>query len=315
MAVESTNKVFISWSGSPSKEIARTLRTWLDDVLDHISPWVSDVDIEAGSRGLAEIEEALKDAKAGIIIVTKETMHRPWINFEAGALSKIVGNDPKNRVIPLLVGFDKTIDLTGPLNILQAVQFDEDGVTRLLRSLYTAFGMKDKSEARMKAYWSGLKTDVEAILAEHPIAESLEAPVGPVEESLAMGSSRSSDSKVDEMLGILRAIRDRDAPSRSGGTGGYWGGVGGYWGGPDEFNEHVREKIFAWADTRLSPYVDTFEIDFEEVIDDRRYDVVIWMRGTAEKAPLRWLQNELRDIAGTKNIALIPTSPVESPTA
>lgn len=41
-------KVFISWSGERSKEMANALREWLPMVLQYVEPFVSDKDISAG---------------------------------------------------------------------------------------------------------------------------------------------------------------------------------------------------------------------------------------------------------------------------
>jgi hypothetical protein len=209
--VPSDNKVFISWSGSPSKQIATALKVWLEEIFDDIYCFVSDVDIEAGSRSMNDIELALKGSRVGIIVTTRETMTKPWINFEAGALSKEV-DDEKNRVIPLLIDLASPTELVGPMNILQAVAFSQEGMTKLLKSLYSAFSMVDKSEGRMAAYWDGLEKSVADIRQEHA---SLKPPVFiKVAESTSGGqarrSSRSDDSMLREMLEILRAIRDGD---------------------------------------------------------------------------------------------------------
>jgi hypothetical protein len=43
-------KVFISWSGAQSKAAAHALKEWLPDVIQNLSPWMSDLDIAAGRR-------------------------------------------------------------------------------------------------------------------------------------------------------------------------------------------------------------------------------------------------------------------------
>ncbi|MDF2146764.1 toll/interleukin-1 receptor domain-containing protein [Knoellia sp. p5-6-4] len=213
--MESENKVFISWSGSPSKEIALAMRAWLKDIFDDIAPWVSDADIEAGSRSMADIETALKDAKIGIIITTKANMEKPWLNFEAGALSKEVGEE-KSRVIPLLIDFGSPAELTGPMNILQACMFDEDGLTRLLKSLYIAFGMDEsKAERRIKVYWSQLEDQVASILERHESGSTIASDESAGASDAADNSRRSDESMLEEMLQILRGMRDGDVAVRS----------------------------------------------------------------------------------------------------
>jgi hypothetical protein len=62
-------KVFISWSGPQSKYIAHALRIWLQSVIQHIDPWMSELDIGAGQRWGHELMK--KADKPG----TKELLH------------------------------------------------------------------------------------------------------------------------------------------------------------------------------------------------------------------------------------------------
>src|SRR5690606_29258703 len=48
--VQQPLKIFIGWSGTRSKAIARELRAWLPLLFDNVEPFMSDVDIDAGSR-------------------------------------------------------------------------------------------------------------------------------------------------------------------------------------------------------------------------------------------------------------------------
>jgi len=69
-------------------------------------------DIEKGARWGTEISQELEQSKFGVICVTPENLDARWLNFEAGALSKIVS---RNRVCPYLVDMSPT-DLVGPLS-------------------------------------------------------------------------------------------------------------------------------------------------------------------------------------------------------
>ena len=59
--------VFISWSGARSRAIADALREWLPAVIQTARPFMSETDIDKGSRGLDEIVRALEGIKVGII--------------------------------------------------------------------------------------------------------------------------------------------------------------------------------------------------------------------------------------------------------
>src|SRR5438046_9762096 len=92
--------VFISWSGSLSKAFGELLVTWLPDVIQRVKPWLSSQNIDKGSLWPREINEALTTT-LGILCVTQENKHAPWLWFEAGGLEKGMTEAPSG---PLLNG-------------------------------------------------------------------------------------------------------------------------------------------------------------------------------------------------------------------
>ncbi|QOD42540.1 toll/interleukin-1 receptor domain-containing protein [Clavibacter zhangzhiyongii] len=96
-------QVFISWSGPQANAVAEGLKDWLPRVLARtVSCFVSSSDIESGQRGLNVIAQQLEQCEFGIVVVTPDNLEKPWINFEAGALSKAFKDHA--QVTPLLVG-------------------------------------------------------------------------------------------------------------------------------------------------------------------------------------------------------------------
>ena len=83
--------VFIGWSKDRSKAIATALHDFLQNVIQKVHPWMSKEDILSGHTWEAEVSSQLDQANFGIIALTQENRHEPWIHFEAGALSKKVG--------------------------------------------------------------------------------------------------------------------------------------------------------------------------------------------------------------------------------
>ena len=65
------NKVFISWSGEPSRTVAFALNRWLPNVMHIVEPWMSHENIRAGTRWSEEISQALSEIHFGIICVTE----------------------------------------------------------------------------------------------------------------------------------------------------------------------------------------------------------------------------------------------------
>lgn len=124
-------KVFISWSGEPSRSIAKALRDWIPTVVQHIQPWMSDEEIKSGSRWNDEVGAALDETNFGVVCVTASNQHEPWLMFEAGALAKRL---EVARVVPLCLDLAPA-DVTGPLSSFQGRCLDEDGMKRLVQEM------------------------------------------------------------------------------------------------------------------------------------------------------------------------------------
>jgi hypothetical protein len=109
-------KVFLSWSGEKSRAVAGALRDWLPSLINEVDPFVSGKDIAAGARWQSEISGKLESSNFGIVCVTSDNQTAPWLNFEAGALAKVVGS---SRVVPLAADL-KVTDVKLPLGQFQA---------------------------------------------------------------------------------------------------------------------------------------------------------------------------------------------------
>ena len=105
-------KVFLSWSGDISHKVAVALRDWLPSVIQSLEPYVSSEDIDKGARWSTDIAKELEKSSYGILCITKDNVDAPWLNFEAGALSKSV---EKSRVSPFLFGLKRSDVKPGPL--------------------------------------------------------------------------------------------------------------------------------------------------------------------------------------------------------
>lgn len=201
MAIEQDLKIFISWSGTLAKEVTKVLRAWLPKMFDHIDPWASDVDIDAGLRGLDVIQDRLNASSFGIIVVTTENMNKSWLNFEAGALSKRLEGDA-TRVVPLLVNFENINQLHGPLNQFQAIMLDRGGMKRLCGSIAGAIGLdKLTIDSRFEWAWEDLDKQIhqsKADAGEQPL------PTEPNEKEL-----------LAQVLSSLRSMERAQSRQRS----------------------------------------------------------------------------------------------------
>ena len=111
-------KVFVSWSGELSKEIAEVLKKWIPCIIQSVEVFYSPEDIEKGDNWDATISSELSECNYGIICLTPENTMAPWINFEAGAI--------------------KPSDIKGPLSRYQATRFEKQDFFQLLKSINSA---------------------------------------------------------------------------------------------------------------------------------------------------------------------------------
>jgi hypothetical protein len=189
-------KVFISWSGEPSRSVAVALRDWLQSVIQSIEPYVSTEDIEKGASWFPEIAQQLNDTNFGIICLTKANAGSRWLNFEAGALFKSVGN-VVSRVSPFLIDL-RASELEGPLAHLQATESNRDDVAKLLKSIDAHSGQSigpDRVDRAVTRWWSDLEQQLEAA---RELAASQPRP-----------EPRATDSMIEEVLELTRGIERR----------------------------------------------------------------------------------------------------------
>ena len=157
-------RIFISWSGAASRGFARILKEWLPTVLPYARPWLSSDDIRKGKPWDSELTRQLEATSYSLVCVTtRQVAKAPWVNFEAGAVSKYIEHA---HVSPLLVSVDPA-DLDGlPLARFQCTQFTKADVRRLLRSINEASDSpvsKEQLSRNLRNTWSQLKRDVDEL--------------------------------------------------------------------------------------------------------------------------------------------------------
>jgi hypothetical protein len=161
-------QIFLSWSGDSSEKIANALKGFLRDVFPTLGVWISEHDIQAGSRWGSELTSELEKSHFGIVCLTPENLASLWIAFEAGALSKAIN---KSRVVPYLFQL-KAADLAPPLSQFLAVSADAIGTLRLVRSINDVFEKFWPTDADLtrhfKQWWPQLEESLSAIQKRKP---------------------------------------------------------------------------------------------------------------------------------------------------
>lgn len=117
--------IFISWSGSNTKQYAIALKSVLETVIfpkneTGLECFVSDEDIAAGTDWWVKIKNELESCSLGILCVTNENIKAPWIFYEAGAMAS---RDLPS--IPLLIGCDINSLIGTPLQGKQCINFND----------------------------------------------------------------------------------------------------------------------------------------------------------------------------------------------
>lgn len=112
------NEIFISWGGEKAKKYADNLKAILNKVFEKDAATFYSGNIGSGKIWLDKINEALRESKIGIIILTKESVNKPWVNFESGAIFKA---DKKNAsIIPVYVDVTNADLDNHPLKFFQS---------------------------------------------------------------------------------------------------------------------------------------------------------------------------------------------------
>ena len=192
-------KIFTSWSGEKSKKVAIALKEWIPDIIQNVELWVSDQDINAGSRWNNELNTELQQNYLGIICLTSDNLEKPWILFEAGSLSKSM---TISKVIPYRLDVSST-DVKPPLSQFQGVDADKAGTFKLLESINQTISNpidKQRLERLFDKFWIDLESKLINIRG-----------LGPKNKS----SKRNEKDLLEEILLLVRNLENKSPKSKS----------------------------------------------------------------------------------------------------
>ncbi|MBD5169271.1 MAG: toll/interleukin-1 receptor domain-containing protein [Oscillibacter sp.] len=193
-------KLFISWSGDFSREVAAKLSDWIPLVNQSVKPFFSPDDISKGENWDNRLSNELESSNFGIVCLTPENVSAPWIHFEAGALAKSVGA----RVFTFMLGIH-TSDIKGPLARFQYTVFDRDDLYKLIKAINNATESPREPTGLKTLFdltWPKFETDIQAIIQKYEVA--------PKEEDI----KKNDHEALQEILQIVRKLDTaRVAPS------------------------------------------------------------------------------------------------------
>lgn len=216
-------KIFLSWSGEPSKQCAELLHRWLRSFNSAIVPFVSSADIRMGARGLERIAEQLGGSSFGIACVTRANVHAPWLNYESGALSKQADRSD-GMVVPLLLDCAIEELAASPLRQFQAVAAHRPesvlAMVLTINSMCEPAHDKETVEALFERMWPDFQQGLAAIdltaeeSAEPPATAAARRPVEDLLEDL-LHLVEEQINRISDLERAVDALREgRSGPAR-----------------------------------------------------------------------------------------------------
>jgi hypothetical protein len=162
-------QIFTSWSGERSKTAALGLRSLLQDLFeDAVDVFISE-HINPGEAWAVRLGRELEESEFGIICITQENAHAPWLLFEAGAIAKKFGT---SLVVPYLVDEPSLISGGGsPLGQFQHVRADRAGTYRLAESINKTIRPPkpvDRLERSFSRWWPDLEETLKGVQGANP---------------------------------------------------------------------------------------------------------------------------------------------------
>lgn len=192
-------KLFLSWSGEISHKLAVYFREWIPLVLQSVDPYVSSEDIDKGTRWSSDIAQELEESNYGIICVTHQNLKAPWINFEAGALSKALD---KANVAPFLFNIKKS-EVDGPLVQFQLTVFEKNDFQKLIHSINKASGTSNLTSQKLDKifdqWWPDLEDNLNKLSIECQISQKEQS-----KSATKQNYNTLNDKILEELLELSR---------------------------------------------------------------------------------------------------------------
>lgn len=148
-------KIFLSWSGDISKEIAHILEYSFTNIIQSLEIFCSDKDIAKGEFWPERLLNELNECDYGIICLTSENINSRWLNFEAGMMCRKFNKDIS--VINFNIDED---EIKQPLSFFQATKLEKDDIYKLISKINEMLEKPLKDDKLRDAFekeWEGIK--------------------------------------------------------------------------------------------------------------------------------------------------------------
>ena len=129
-------KVFISWSGKRSGDIAQIMVEWFEAIFPTgLDLWCSSDDMRPGVLSVTQILDELQRSDQGIFCFTKDNTRSLWMMFEAGAISKKSDMDSDLGVNTIIFEGDVDCLKETPLEHFQHTLFNKVSMIKLFKKV------------------------------------------------------------------------------------------------------------------------------------------------------------------------------------
>lgn len=188
-------KIFVSWSGELSRQIAEVLNKWIPCIIQSVEVFFSPEDIEKGDNWDKTISTELSECKYGIICLTADNTAAPWINFEAGAIAKSLDS----KVTALMINI-KPSDIKGPLSRYQATKFEKEDFFQLITSINKVLETPLDSSRLQNTFdtmWMSLEKEAMPIIEQYSKKSRIKL-------NKDGNKDQSENEPIEEILQLLR---------------------------------------------------------------------------------------------------------------
>jgi hypothetical protein len=131
----------------------------MKDMVHEVEPFMSKHDLESGTRWGQALAQQLEDTSFGLLCLTPDNLSKPWLLFEAGALTK----HAEGRACCLLLNGLRPADVSGPLAQFQNRTFDEENMKLLMRDVNAKLReplQPDRLARAFAKWWPDLDSEV-----------------------------------------------------------------------------------------------------------------------------------------------------------
>jgi|GEM_PF-266209 len=158
-------RIFISWSGELSHQVAITLKEWIGSCLQNLDFFLSSESIRKGERGSEIIDKELEQSQYAIVCLTPTNLESTWIHYESGAIAKSVG---QSNVSPFLFLVDRS-NVLPPLGRFQSTLPEKADVKKLIfdinEKMEESLRLKESAvEKTFEQWWPDLESRLNALI-------------------------------------------------------------------------------------------------------------------------------------------------------